>query len=196
MYKDVIVMAKEGLHGQEQHALRTKQIEEAMRLQTPQLKLLYQLGIAQMIESEAKREIPPLVFEDDSMQPPKVDLRRTSDMIMLTILQENGLLEEGWGLDPTPKHTDTYSNLFNTTLRITAFRVADQKLEKFKNTHNVQSVFIDFTQDRHLKVVGDKTTFDGDLVTINDERLAQVQAGIKEAFSNPRIDPSSAWYLE
>jgi hypothetical protein len=188
-------MAQEVFSGQKEAALRKEQIEKAMRLQAPQLQLLYQLGIAQAIEQEAGAKIPPLVFlvfEDDHTKLPKVDLERTRKMTMPIF--ENDLSHEGWMLNPIPQHID--NGLFDTTLRITASRVIDRQFGKSVNNYDAQSLFIEFTQAGHLKVVGDKTTFYGDLATINDEQLAQVQAGIKEAFSNPRIDPSSAWYLE
>ena len=195
-------MSKEDLPGLNPVALETKhsveEIEEAMRRQNPQLRLLYELGIAQTIEQEAGgAKIPPLVFEDNHTKLPKVDLERTRKMTMPIF--ENDLWHEGWMFNPIPQHVD--NGLFDTTLRITASRVIDQQFGKSVNNYDAQSLFRELTQAGHLKVVGDKTTFDGDLSTINDGRLAQVQlaqvkAGIKEAFSNPRIDPSSAWYLE
>lgn len=188
-------MSLEASIEQKQSALRIERIEEAMRLQNPQLELLRQLGIATMIEKEAGAEIPLLVFEDNSTQSPKADLKRTSEMIIPTVILRNGLFTEGWSLNPIPQQRD--NGLPDTTLRIRAYRITNQQVEPFA-TRDVQSVLITFTQERHLQVVGDEITFDGDLAVINDQPLTHVQAGIKEAFSNPYIEPESAtgWHLE
>jgi len=178
-----------------QSALRREQTEDAMRLQAPLLELLYRLGVAQMIEQEAGgAEIPPLVFEDGPNQHPKVDLERTRKMTMPIF--ENGLYRERWSLNPIPQPTD--NGLPDTTLKIRALRIANQQVKGHVYARDVQSVLIEFTQDRQLTVVGEETTLDADLTTINEERLAQVQAGIKEAFSKPRIGLESATrpYLE
>lgn len=181
----VIAMLKEGLHEESNFTSGTEQQEEAMRLQDPQLKLLYTLGVAQMIEQEVKVKIPPLVFKYDSTQPPKVDLKRTHEMTKLRLKLKKDLFIERWTLNTIPQPTD--NGLFNTTLQIRACRVTNQQVKGFTHTFDSQSVLIEFTQDKQLKVVGNKTTFEGDLATVNDERLERVQAGIKEAFSNPHI---------
>lgn len=108
-------------------------------------------------------------------------MERRDKMARLTL--SDGRFSDGWILDPFPRRTG--EGVFDTTLRISAIRVTNQRVEMFKNTHDMQSVSISFTQDKNLKVVGGKTTFEGDLTTVNDKLLAQVQAGIKEAFAKP-----------
>lgn len=160
------------------------ELEEAMRRQNPQLQLLRKLGVAQMIEQEAGIEIPPFVFEDDPNQPPKADWKRT----LIMGLPSDGYFSGKWMLIPTPQLTD--KGLFDTTLRITASRGTNPRIQEGHiYTHDTQSVLIEFTQDKHLKVVGNEITFDGDLAAVNDELLARVQVGIKEAFTNPQTKP-------
>ena len=181
MYKHVIAMSQEDLRGP-MDEFNDVEIEEGMRLQNPQLKLLRTLGVAQMIEQKAGTEIPPLAFEDDPNQPPTVDVKRTDKMVSLTI-DDDGYFNDGWRLNPFPQRMADGS--FDTTLRIKAIRVTNQQREGFEMTHGIQSVLIEFTQDKYLKVVGDKTTFEGDLAAVNEELLTRVQVGIKEAFTNP-----------
>jgi len=175
----------EVLNGQRQSALRKEQIEEAMRLQAPQLELLYRLGVAQMIQQEAGGvEIPPLVFGDGLTKVPEVDLERTREMTRPIF--RNGLWEERWTFNPIPQQTD--NGLPDTTLQIRGLRIANQQVKRFAYTRNAQSVLIELTEDGQLKVEGEKTTLNRNLTAIDEEGLAQVRAGIKKAFSNPHIE--------
>ena len=172
-------------HLEEPTELHDVKIEEVMRLQNRQLQLLRELGIAQMIEKETGLEIPPLVFEDDHTQPPKTDWMRT---LQMGLPDGRHLSFSGeWMLISVPTLTD--KDVFDRTLRITAFRFTTQRvIEIFRLTcaHDTQFVLIEFSQDKHLKVAGDKTTFEGDLTAVNRELLIRVQTGIQAAFTNPQ----------
>lgn len=164
--------------------LHDPEIEEALRLQNPQLQLLRELGIAQMIEKETGLEIPQFVFQGDPSQPPKTDLWRT----MRVAMPEEGWLSGKWNfllMIPDAIHKDTP----DTTIRVKPSRVVNKRLKEGSSDRfffDTQTVLIEFTENRYLKVAGDKVTFEGDLTTVNEELLARVQTGIQEAFVNPQ----------
>jgi len=164
------------------------QVEDAIRLKNLQLQLLRRLGVAQMIEQEVGIEIPPLVLEDDPNQPPKVDLWRTA----LMGSPKEGFYSRKWHLNllSLMLFDAGGKDIPKTTIRIRPYRLIDQRLkEGSTDTYflDTETVSIEFSQDKHLKVAGDRITFEGDLATVNEELLAQVQTGIQEAFASPRV---------
>lgn len=167
-------------------------LEQALLAQDSLIRELFNLGIGQTIQEEAKTKLPRLATVttvDNGYLP--------IDIMEYAAQAHKELLYPGWRLHTYPR--ELAEDVFDNILRIQAsrpinFQTPDPHSIKF----DLHLVEIRYTPEHYLAVNGDTETFDGALEPIPSnippssfksiyQKISRANRAIRYAFENPKL---------